>query len=310
MTRKDKTLITIIVLVLAAFAANAYVKYKHAMWELAADSLPPNTMGSGYEPLPADAFRVLIPRAPEDYYQGIDISHWQSDIDYPNTCGEFVFIRASAADSACNIYDDSRFAENAAGFTAAGKPWGAYHFFRPNCDAVAQADLFANVLAGTAWTLPPVVDVEVNGGMDAQAVGNAVRTFLVRLEERTGQRGVIYTSPGYWNGNVYAPWAYDYDLWVAHWGVSEPTLPSGWADWLFWQYNVISDGIACGVSSESLDHDVFHGDEADFNERFGDPQPTPTPTPTPQPTPVEGGYPVEIRVTFPGGAVKIYRLEE
>lgn len=244
----------------------------------------PDTMGSNYTPLPIDGVRqwwrermnFSPAEPPPGYAELIDCSRWQEHIDHPNTCGIGAFVRASAAGTTCIIYEDSYFQQNAVGFEAAGKPRDYYHFFRPQCDPVAQANFFADTIFPYPGDMIPVLDVEVDGGLSAVTVLARVRTFLTVFEERTGKKAMIYTSPGFWNGNVArSPWISEHPLWVAHWGVSEPYLPHDWDDWLFWQYDVISDGEQCGVSSRDLDHDVFHGTETDFHLRFPAEEPPP-----------------------------------
>jgi len=135
---------------------------------------------------------------------------------------------------------------------------GLYHLLRPR-DIIQQADLFLSV-----WTklggadMEPILDVEVDGSwLDVQAVGQAVwqaqiKAWLDCVEQATGLKPMIYTSPRYWPftytrnsfGILVPPaWTKDYRLWVAQYptqpdSASAPTrLPGGWSEWAIWQYN-------------------------------------------------------------------------
>ena len=64
---------------------------------------------------------------------------------------------------------------------------------------------------------------------------------------------MIYTSPAYWRANFNdTRWFADNGyrmLWVAHWGVSSPSVPaSNWGgySWTFWQYS--ATGSVPGIS--------------------------------------------------------------
>jgi GH25 family lysozyme M1 (1,4-beta-N-acetylmuramidase) len=47
-----------------------------------------------------------------------------------------------------------------------------------------------------------------------------------------------------------------YPLWIAHLGVSAPTVPGGWGNWLFWQFD---QQPVSGVPSAVVDLDAFNG---------------------------------------------------
>ncbi len=181
-----------------------------------------------------------------DLLPGIDVSHWQGTIDWERVADAgigFVFIKATEGGD----YTDPKFAANWAGAARAGIPRGAYHFFRPQTDAAAQAQHFLNTVQLRAGDLPPVLDVEVTDGRSAAAIAAGVRTWLETVERATGRRPILYTRAGFWNqvGGGFGV----YPLWVAHYGVSEPAIPSGWSGWTFWQHSDAGrvDGIAADV---------------------------------------------------------------
>lgn len=219
---------------------------------------------------------------PADYYQGIDVSHWQGVIDWAiaySSGVRFVFIRAGSANSTtCELYADSQLDRNAVEAPANNIYVDYYWFFRPNCNPINQADEFVRLISGKQRDMYAVLDVEVDGGLPNSEVTSAVWVFQNRFEQLTGEKVMIYTSPGFWNGNIDRnTWSHTLPLWVAHWNVSEPFLPYDWSNYgetyAFWQTHVGDDGPEYGMESEGLDHDVYHGTEDEFIERFVEEEP-------------------------------------
>jgi hypothetical protein len=109
-----------------------------------------------------------------------------------------------------------------------------------------------------------VLDLEQSNGLSPSARHTWVRTYLERIHDRTGVRGVIYTSPNFWSRYVgSSEWfaANGYRLlWVAHWTTgSSPTVPAadwGGFGWTFWQYT--SSGSVAGITGR-VDLDRFAG---------------------------------------------------
>lgn len=138
-------------------------------------------------------------------------------------------------------YLDPWFLRHAAAATAAGFPWGPYHFARPGNNAVREANWFCQIILGTpGWTLPPVLDMEQPG------TGSWVLTFCARVQAVTGIAPLIYTG---------AYVAYDrpqalanYALWIAAYNagyspdpnpeaIGQPPSCAPWGrNWSAWQY--------------------------------------------------------------------------
>lgn len=192
--------------------------------------------------------------APEgDLLPGIDVSHWQGAIDWPRVADDgvaFAFIKATEGGD----YVDPAFAANWAGAAQAGVMRGAYHFYRPQTDAAAQAEHFLRTVQLRAGDLPPVLDVEVTDGRSASAIAAGVRTWLETVERATGRRPIVYTRAGFWNqvGGGFGA----YPLWVAHYGVASPAIPADWARWTFWQHS--DTGRVAGIGGD-VDLDWFTG---------------------------------------------------
>jgi GH25 family lysozyme M1 (1,4-beta-N-acetylmuramidase) len=197
--------------------------------------------------------------------EGIDVSHWQNTINWTKVAAagkKFAIIKATESTD----YVDPLYATNHAGAKAAGLWTGAYHFARPSTnanDAVLEADHFAAVMNVGAGDLIPALDLEASGGLSVAALQTWVMTFVGEVTAKVGVRPMIYTSPAFWKkymGDTQALADAGYKtLWIAHWGVTSPTVPAnnwGGRGWTFWQYT--SDGTVPGISGR-VDLDRFNG---------------------------------------------------
>jgi lysozyme len=160
-------------------------------------------------------------RTGSDQPAGVDVSHWQGDMNWAKCAAagiKFAFIRSTIGASGL----DNRFAENWSGAEAAGLLRGAYHLFRPDRDAIAQAEHFV-ATAAKLGELPPAVDLEhVPGAAIQPSYPEEVRLFLELLLAGTGRKPIIYTSPSFWQNPLGAPaWGSEYDLWQAQWTSAE-----------------------------------------------------------------------------------------
>jgi len=199
------------------------------------------------------------------YLEGVDVSHWQSTIDWTKVraAGKaFTIIKASEGTS----YVDPLYATNRAGAQAAGLWTGAYHFANPDAtanDAVLEADHFAASIRLGKGDLIPALDLEQSGGLSVAGLQAWVTTWLAEVTSKVGIRPMIYTSPAFWtkymgDSRALADAGYK-TLWIAHWGVSSPTVPaSNWGGrgWTFWQYS--NCGTVPGISG-CVDLDRYNG---------------------------------------------------
>jgi GH25 family lysozyme M1 (1,4-beta-N-acetylmuramidase) len=197
--------------------------------------------------------------------EGIDVSHWQGTISWTKVAAagkKFAIIKATESTD----YVDPQYATNHANAKAAGMWTGAYHFARPSTttnDAVLEADHFAAVMKLGAGDLIPALDLEDSGGMSVAGLQSWVTKFLGEVTAKVGVKPMIYTSPSFWKNHMgdsrtLADAGYK-TLWIAHWGVSSPTVPaSNWGGhgWTFWQYT--SDGTVPGITGR-VDLDRFNG---------------------------------------------------
>jgi len=191
--------------------------------------------------------------------KGIDVSYYQAEIDWDKVKAagrDFAFIRVSDGTK----FEDPRFEANWSGARDAGVVRGAYQYFRPSEDPVAQA----NVLVAKMGTLapddlPPVLDVEITEGLSSLRLQQKVHTWLLTVEAATGRKPIVYTMAGM-SGSLGTQFT-AYPLWVANWGVKCPRMPSKWSGWKFWQGS--DRGTVAGIH-EKVDTDVFNGTMTDL----------------------------------------------
>jgi lysozyme len=202
--------------------------------------------------------------------QGIDVSRHQPSVDWQavkNAGTAFVFMKAT--DGSSNV--DIRFSAYWAGAKAAGLLRGAYHYYQPSHDPLAQARNLARVIASDPGELPPVLDLEEGFGATT-GLRAQVETWLREVEIRLKRRPLIYTSRSRWHALMrdasgqFPAWAKDYFLWVANYPAqktpqSQPLLPDSWSTWTFWQYS--SSGSVTGIPGP-VDLDEFNGPPVDL----------------------------------------------
>jgi len=206
-----------------------------------------------------------LPYSRSGMLTGIDVSHWQGYIRWSAVADAGVkFAIAKATDG--RSFTDPRYSRNYSRATAAGIPFGAYHFARPDGtyrDAVREADFFVDTANLAGSNLLPALDLEVTGGLGRTALTAWVKNWLVRVEMRLGVKPMIYTNPVFWRdhlGNTTWFAANGYRvLWIAHWGADSPNVPAtDWNghSWTFWQ--VTSGGKVPGIDGY-VDIDLFDG---------------------------------------------------
>jgi len=192
---------------------------------------------------------------------GIDVSYYQETIDWPRVrrAGiRFAFIRL--ADGLTQR--DAMFATNWVESRRAGLARGAYLFFRPDQDVAAQADLMIAAMRGRDHDdLPPVIDVEVDGGLAPAIVAARARDWVDRVRAGLGVEPIVYTGGDLWRQGGAEALA-SQPLWVAHYTQNCPTLPSPWTRWTFWQHT--DRGAVPGIDG-AVDLDLFAGTLGDLH---------------------------------------------
>lgn len=188
--------------------------------------------------------------------KGIDVSRWQTNIDWKAQAKDGVrFMFAKATEGLNQV--DSMFEKHIAGAKAQGILVGAYHFFHPSSSPEVQAQHFINVAGGVTKTL--VMDWETSDGMPAEADRTAGSRFLTALMNRSIiSMPIIYGSPYFLEALKLSGDMEGHHLWVAHYGTKCPLVPKPWTDWKFWQ-----------TSDQGIDYNLFNGSEAQLREFWG-----------------------------------------
>ena len=186
---------------------------------------------------------------------GIDVSYYQEAIAWKRVrrAGiRFAFIRTSDGLN----YPDSRFATNWAGAKRAGILRGAYQYFRPDQDPIAQADLLVATLARDPGELPPVIDVETDGGKSAAELVQRVQLWVARVRDQLGVEPIVYTGPEFWRHKTQSADMTSQPLWIAHYTRGCPAVPAQWTTWSFWQHT--DNGRVSGIEGQ-VDLNLFAG---------------------------------------------------
>ncbi|MCB0599335.1 MAG: glycoside hydrolase family 25 protein [Lewinellaceae bacterium] len=185
---------------------------------------------------------------------GIDISHYQSTINWDSVMGgdelHFAFVKATEGIS----MTDTLFCRNWEEMKRVGLYRGAYHFFRPTLPAEWQADNFLDAVEMEYGDLPPVLDVEVLDGASKVQLITGVRTWLYLVEIRYNTKPILYTNLKFYNKYLAGQFD-DYPIWIARYNSREPSLACG-RDWQFWQYG--NRGRLSGINGH-VDFNVFNG---------------------------------------------------
>ena len=205
---------------------------------------------------------------------GVDVSKWQRPggvalkWDEVAASGQkFAFIKATDGVEG----DQKYFLEDSIAAAKAGLYVGSYHKAHPDRSATAQADQYVEALQqrdeqiSTDKTLPPVLDIELDNGLNPTQLQKWTKDFLERVEEKTGETPMIYTYRWFWQNPMGNSTDFtDYPLWLAAYEDSAPTsLPGGWESMAFWQRS--STGRVDGIPT-NVDEDVFNGTDAELQQ--------------------------------------------
>jgi lysozyme len=245
---------------------------------------------SGPENACTNSGQALTVCATGPVVKGVDVSVYQGTINWASVKGAGIdFAIARVSDGTGTL--DTTFATNWKGMKANGLVRGVYQFFEPGEDPTQQANLLlAQVKADggfVAGDLPPVMDIEVTGGVSDATMQAHMQTWLTVIEQAMGRKPMIYTSSSFaahFGGKFTS-----YPMWVANWGVTCPSMPNGWTSWKFWQY--ADTGTVAGISG-GVDHDEFNGSLTDL-KAWANPAPPPT---------TDAGAPTDSGTTTDSGA--------
>lgn len=205
---------------------------------------------------------------PEGTVRGIDISHYQQDIDWERVRNAtiqgasvgFVFIKATEGTDKF----DPNFNLNFYQARKQGIIRGAYHFFSTQSCAKKQAEFFCRMVQLEEGDLPPVLDVETEvdriSGYSRERLRQEVLTWLQMVERHYGVPPILYASYSF-RQTYLNDAAFDrYPFWIAHYYVDSLSYKGKWH---FWQHT--DAGHIDGIPG-TVDIDLFNGEMEDLEQ--------------------------------------------
>ena len=199
--------------------------------------------------------------------RGIDVSHYQGDIDW-DTLAEsdisFAFIKATEGSS----FVDDKFAYNYENAIKTDLAVGAYHFFSFDSAGKTQAENFMKTVPAHDGMLPPVIDFEFYGNKQENppardAVLRELSDMLYTLEAHYGLKPIIYVTEDTYEEYIVGEYV-DYDIWIRN-VKTKPHLSDDRA-WTLWQYTNRERLDGYSGEEEFIDMNVFAGSENDWHE--------------------------------------------
>ncbi|MCM1034516.1 MAG: hypothetical protein NC038_02960 [Paludibacter sp.] len=207
---------------------------------------------------------------------GIDISHYQSYIDWEEVCflydphhklythptqktqrREVDFVIAKATEGA-RIHD-AFYHRNKEGAGKQNIPFGAYHFYSYKSSALAQARNFIQYANLQTGDLLPVLDVEPYRNRLPER--DSVLRWLQTVEKYYGAKPIIYTNENCYQ-TYFMPYKQfrGYHYWIARYGGEQPSSKH-----LLWQS--ADNGKVAGIRGD-VDLNVFRGTHQELHSKY------------------------------------------
>lgn len=203
---------------------------------------------------------------PEGYeIHGIDISHYQGDIDWDDLSNAMIegcplrFVMIKSTEGSTRL--DSKFKENFRQAREYGYIRGAYHFWSNKSSARDQAYHFLNKVRLEDGDLPPVLDVEHKPkDRSVEDFQRDVLTWLHIVEDKYHVKPIIYTYYKFKDKYLSAPVFNDYPYWIAHYYVDKVEYKG---EWKFWQHTDV--GKLPGIKGY-VDFNIYNGSYYDLKK--------------------------------------------
>jgi GH25 family lysozyme M1 (1,4-beta-N-acetylmuramidase) len=211
---------------------------------------------------------------------GVDIAHYQSDLDVKNFDADFVIVKATnyTSEAYSNKYS-SFFNATTSAALSSDKLLGLYHFPDSKSSPEVQADFFVSKVKPYIGKAILALDWENDSNNDNLSLGpNWAKRWLDRVYQKTGVMPLIYMSKSVENEYNWSSVASTYKLWLARYmnknmNTGYLERPSGlttsggksvlsyWAEPTLYQYS--STGNVGGYKN-ALDLDAFYGTRTDW----------------------------------------------
>lgn len=167
-------------------------------------------------------------------YNGIDVSHHNGLIRWNEVKTDFAIIRAGYGKS--QHQTDRKFEYNYSGCIANNIPCGAYWYSYATTveEAREEAKAFLTVIKGKKFSYPVFYDVEEERTFSCgkEKVSEIISTFCEEVE-KAGYFVGVYMSSSALTSYVTEEVRNRYSIWVAHWGVKNPSYDGTYGMWQF-----------------------------------------------------------------------------
>lgn len=208
--------------------------------------------------------QLIVKRYP---VQGIDVSHFQGEIDWgvlQNQGIDFAYIKATEGSS----HVDEKFADNWTNALQTTMRIGAYHFFSFDSEGERQAANYIQTVGKLEGNLIPVVDVEYYGDKEKnpppkEQVISELTHMLQALEQEYGVKPMLYTTYTVYYKYLSDSFT-DYPLWIRNVYFS-PNI-NLINKWTLWQYS--DTDVLKGYQGDEkyIDRNVYCADRDQFQK--------------------------------------------
>ena len=203
---------------------------------------------------------------PDGYeIHGIDISHYQGDIDWNklkmakigNSPVKFILIKSTEGSNQLDEnFNDNFYQAREYGFIR-----GAYHFWSNKSTPRQQAYYFLKQVHLEDGDLPPVLDVEHKPkDKSNEEFQRDVLTWLNIVEDKYHVKPILYTYYKFKEAYLNTPVFDDYPYWIAHYYVEKVAYKGPWK---FWQHTDV--GKLPGIKGY-VDFNIYNGSYYDLRK--------------------------------------------
>ena len=203
---------------------------------------------------------------PDGYeIHGIDISHYQGDIDWNklkmakigNSPVKFILIKSTEGSNQLDEnFNDNFYQARENGFIR-----GAYHFWSNKSTPRQQAYYFLKQVHLEDGDLPPVLDVEHKPkDKSNEEFQRDILTWLHIVEDKYHVKPILYTYYKFKEAYLNTPVFDDYPYWIAHYYVEKVAYKGPWK---FWQHTDV--GKLPGIKGY-VDFNIYNGSYYDLRK--------------------------------------------
>lgn len=203
---------------------------------------------------------------PDGYeIHGIDISHYQGDIDWnklkaakiENSPVKFILIKSTEGSNQLDEnFNDNFYQAREHGFIR-----GAYHFWSNKSTPRQQAYYFLKQVHLEDGDLPPVLDVEHKPkDKSNEEFQRDILTWLHIVEDKYHVKPILYTYYKFKEAYLNTPVFDDYPYWIAHYYVEKVAYKGPWK---FWQHTDV--GKLPGIKGY-VDFNIYNGSYYDLRK--------------------------------------------